>query len=116
MAHFSTNLIFVVLTFLLALTPTLSLDVGYNSECQLDSECRAKFDSQDICCALLIYEANNVQVKKRECLPKSTMAEAAGAYTFEGVTTTNAYCDGATSLYTAVVGSAITGLLLLVTS
>ena len=77
-----------------------AIDVGYNSECQLDSECRAAVDTKDICCALLIYEANDVQIKKRECLPRSDMDSANGSYDFEGITTTDAYCDGAISSLT----------------
>ena len=84
----------------LVLCEASGLDLGYNSECQMDSECRASTDLKDVCCALLIYEANDVIVKKRECLPRSTMEDAGGSYEFEGVTTTDAYCDRASMLTT----------------
>ena len=54
--------------------PGLSVGIGYNSECRLDSECRAEIeDVPDVCCALLIYEANGANIKKRECLARSIM-------------------------------------------
>ena len=68
---------------LLLAKPTLSIGVGYNSECRLDNECRAGSDAlPDICCALLIYTANGVSVKKHECLPRSQIESAKGAYSF----------------------------------
>ena len=45
-----------------------------------------------------MYEANDVTIKTRECLPRSTLESADGKYSFEGVTTTEAYCDSAISL------------------
>ena len=75
---------FVAIALILSIfTATINaIDVGYNSECQLDSECRAEEDLKDICCALLIYEANGVSIKKRECLPRSDMDSANGSYDF----------------------------------
>ena len=75
------------------LSQVSAVGVGYNSECLLDSECKATMDSTEYCCAQLEYEANGVTIKKRECLTRTTMADAGGAYEFEGITTTNAYCD-----------------------
>ena len=57
-----------------------AIGVGYNSECQMDSECRAKTNLLDSCCAQLIYESNGVEVKKRECVAKSAMDDAGGNY------------------------------------
>ena len=102
----------------LLLSSTEAIGIGYNSECQLDSECRQCLDDEnceidrsitDVCCALLIYEANDVTIKKRECLSKSALASAGGSYDFEGVTTTDAFCDNALSLHTAagVMGLAV---------
>ena len=96
----------------LVVSVTSGLDLGYNSECQMDSECRATTTLQDVCCALLIYEANDVTVKKRECLPRSTMEDAGGSYEFEGVTTTDAFCDKATML-TTMATTAISSTVLL---
>ena len=56
---------------------------------------------------MLIYEANDVQIKKRECLPRSDMDSANGSYEFEGIKTTDAYCDGAVSLLTLASVSAL---------
>lgn len=67
--------------------------MGYNMECQLDSECRlAKPDILDVCCAQLVYEANGVEVKARECLSQSTVTSG---FTFKGIETSEAYCDSA---------------------
>ena len=44
---------------------TFAIEAGYNSECRLDSECRALNDLPDICCAKLVYEAFGAQVEKR---------------------------------------------------
>ena len=49
----------------------------------------------DICCAKLIYEANDVEVVSRVCIAKTDMEDANGKYEYQGVTTTDAYCDGA---------------------
>ena len=75
-----------------------AVDLGYNSECQMDSECRSQSDLPDICCALLLYETSTVTVKKRECLPRSDIDNSGGKYSFKGVTTTDAYCDQASML------------------
>ena len=68
--------------FLLVSTSLAVSDIGYNSQCRLDSECRTQTDLADICCAKLVYEAFGAVVTKRECLPKSDMESANGAYEF----------------------------------
>jgi len=92
---------------------TLAAGVGYNSECRMDSECRAQSSLPDICCAQLIYQSNGVEVRERTCLAKSTMQDAKGAYQIDGVTTTRAYCDQATYLTIAAGTVAVTTLFLL---
>ena len=93
-----------LLTVTLLAGLSAGLGVGYNSECRMDSECRASTTLPDVCCAQLIYEANDVTIKKRVCLPKSTMEDAGGSYKDSditgGVTTTDAYCDRANMLTT----------------
>ena len=54
--------------------------------------------SQDICCALLIYESNGVTIKDRQCRPRTEMEDAGGEIEIDGVTTTDAYCDMAVRL------------------
>ena len=67
--------------------------MGYNSECRLDSECRSDTGLKDVCCALLIYESEGARIEKRQCLPRSDMEDAGGKYKFDGIETTDAYCD-----------------------
>ena len=93
----------LIATIATSMMVVVDAKIGYNQQCKIDSECRLedeendddKKDLKDVCCAQLIYEANGVEIKKRECLIRTEVADAGGAYKFDGVTTTEAYCDNA---------------------
>ena len=74
--------------------------IGYNQQCITDKNCRETTDLLDICCAKLIYEANGVEIVSRSCQTKSEMESANGSFEYQGVTTTDAYCDGAFNAFT----------------